>query len=264
MNVDPAHARHSFTHQGHTYVFCCAGCRGKFEADPQRYLSPRAQDAQTAPPGSIWTCPMDPEVRQDHPGPCPICGMALEPETISLDDGPNAELADMTRRLWIAGALALPVFVLEMGGHVVPALHHLLPMGWSVAAQMVLATPVVLWAGAPFFQRGWASLRSRHFNMFTLIAMGTGLSWAYSMVAALAPGWFPPALRQEDGSVAVYFEAASVIIVLVLLGQVLELRARERTSGAIKALLALAPRTARRITPDGRDEDVPIDAIVAG
>ncbi|MCJ2181745.1 cadmium-translocating P-type ATPase [Novosphingobium sp. 1949] len=264
MRVDPASARHSAEHDGHTYHFCSAGCRTKFVADPARYLDPQPVAEEDVPEGTIWTCPMDPEIRQDHPGPCPICGMALEPETVSLDSGPNAELVDMTRRFWIALALALPVFGLEMGGHLVPALHHLVPQRLSIWVQLVLASPVVLWAGAPFFARGWASVKSRHFNMFTLIALGTGVAWSYSLVVALAPGIFPPALRGSDGLVPVYFEASAVIVVLVLLGQVLELRARERTSGAIRALLELAPRTARRIAPDGREEEVPIEEIAVG
>ena len=207
---------------------------------------------------------MHPEIRQDHPGACPICGMALEPAVAEMTSGPSAELTDMTRRFWIALVLALPVFILEMGSHLFPALHHLVPMRISVWVQLVLATPVVLWAGAPFFARGWASLRSRNLNMFTLIAMGTGVAWAYSVIAAMAPGLFPSAFHAADGTVAVYFEAAAVITVLVLLGQMLELRARERTSGAIKALLGLAPRTARRILPDGSEEEVAIEAIVVG
>jgi Cu+-exporting ATPase len=207
---------------------------------------------------------MHPEIRQDHPGACPICGMALEPEMVSADTGPSEELLDMTRRFRIGLALALPVFLLEMGGHLVPALHHLMPPRISVWVQFLLATPVVLWAGWPFFERGWASIRTRNLNMFTLIAMGTGVSWAYSVVATLAPGIFPAAFQGMDGTVAVYFEAAAVITVLVLLGQVLELRARERTSGAIKALLNLAPRTARRIRADGSDEEVPLDIVMVG
>jgi Cu+-exporting ATPase len=190
--------------------------------------------------------------------------MALEPETASLDHGPSPELADMTRRFWIGLTLALPVFLLEMGGHLFPAIHHLIPMRTSTWIQLVLAGPVVLWAGSPFFERGWASLKSRNLNMFTLIAMGTGVAWAYSMLAALAPGLFPPAFRSKDGMVAVYFEAAAVITVLVLLGQVLELRARERTSGAIKALLGLAPKTARRLLPDGDDEEVSLELVAVG
>jgi Cu+-exporting ATPase len=216
------------------------------------------------PPGAIWTCPMHPEIRQDHPGACPICGMALEPEIASADSGPSPELRDMSRRFWIGLVLSLPVIFLEMGGHVFPALHHIVPLSLSTWLQLMLATPVVLWAGWPFFVRGWASLRSRNLNMFTLIAMGTGVAWFYSVTATLAPAAFPEAFRAADGTVAVYFEAAAVITVLVLLGQVLELRARERTGGAIKALLNLAPRTARRLQADGQDEEVAIEAIAVG
>ncbi|MDB5458672.1 MAG: copper-translocating P-type ATPase, partial [Caulobacteraceae bacterium] len=203
------------------------------------------------------------EVRQVGPGSCPICGMALEPATVTADSGPNPELADMSRRFWIGLALALPVFVLEMGGHL---LGHafMLPARTSHWIQFALATPVVLWAGWPFFQRGWTSLVSRRLNMFTLIAMGVGVAWTYSVVAVLAPGLFPPAFRDASGAVPVYFEAAAVITVLVLLGQVLELRAREQTSGAIKALLNLAPKTARRIRADGADEEVTLDQILVG
>ena len=204
---------------------------------------------------------MHPEVRQVGPGSCPICGMALEPEQVSLDDAPDPELNDMTRRFWIALALTLPVFVLEMGGHF--GLMHLVPPAWSNWISFVLSTPVVLWAGAPFFERGWKSLLTRNLNMFTLIAMGTGVAYLYSVVATLAPQLFPPAFRDMHGAVAVYFEAAAVITVLVLLGQVLELRARAQTSGAIRALLGLAPKTARRIADHG-DEDVAIDAIAVG
>jgi Cu+-exporting ATPase len=217
-----------------------------------------------APPGAIWTCPMHPEIRQDHPGACPICGMALEPEIASADSGPSPELRDMSRRFWIGLVLSLPVIFLEMGGHVFPALHHIVPLSLSTWLQLMLATPVVLWAGWPFFVRGWASLRSRNLNMFTLIAMGTGVAWLYSVTATLAPAAFPEAFRAADGTVAVYFEAAAVITVLVLLGQVLELRARERTGGAIKALLNLAPRTARRLQADGQDEEVAIEEIAVG
>jgi Cu+-exporting ATPase len=216
-----------------------------------------------APPGTIWTCPMHPQIRRDRPGNCPICGMALEPLMASADAGPSAELVDMTRRFWIGLALAVPVFLLEMGSHLFPALHHLIPPRTSTWIQFVLATPVVLWAGWPFFERGWASVRTMNLNMFTLIAMGTGVAWLYSVVATLFPSIFPEAFRM-DGSVAVYFEAAAVITVLVLLGQVLELRARESTSGAIKALLDLAPKTARRIRADGGDEEVELDVIAVG
>ncbi|MBK6493031.1 MAG: heavy metal translocating P-type ATPase [Sphingomonadales bacterium] len=264
MSVDPQKTAHHASHAGSDYHFCSAGCREKFVADPQRYLNKAAAPIAQDQPGTIWTCPMHPEVRQDHPGACPICGMALEPAMVTADEGPSAELIDMTRRFWIGLALSLPVLVLEMGGHLFPALHHLIPMKASIWIQFALATPVVLWAGWPFFQRGWSSLKTRNLNMFTLIAMGTGVAWLYSVVAAVAPGIFPDAFRAADGTVAVYFEAAAVITVLVLLGQVLELRARERTSGAIKALLNLAPKTARRIAVDGSEAEVPLEDVAVG
>lgn len=219
--------------------------------------------SQAAAAPAIWTCPMHPEIRQGHPGACPLCGMALEPEVATAHAGHSAELVDMTRRFRISLLLAIPVFVLEMGGHLFPALHHLVSDHVSIWIQLLLATPVVLWGGWPFFERGWRSLQTRNLNMFTLIAMGTGVAWTYSMAAALAPGIFPAAFR-EHGSVAVYFEAAAVITVLVLLGQVLELGARERTSGAIKALLNLAPKTARRLRDDGNDEEIPLDLVAVG
>lgn len=262
MRVDPLNTAHHATHAGHEYHFCSAGCRAKFAADPMAYLKPASPTVQI-PEGAIWTCPMHPQVRRDHPGPCPICGMALEPEQASADTGPSAEYLDMRRRFVIALALALPVFVLEMGGHVVPALHHLIAPMLSHWVQAILATPVVLWAGWPFFTRGAASLKSGHLNMFTLIALGTGVAWIYSVVALLAPGVFPADFHDGEGMVAVYFEAAAVITVLVLLGQVLELRARENTSGAIKALLGLSPKTARRIAAHG-DEDIALDAVRVG
>ncbi|SKB34691.1 Cu+-exporting ATPase [Sphingopyxis flava] len=264
MSVDPQKTAHHASHAGSDYHFCSAGCREKFVADPQRYLNKAAAPIAQDQPGTIWTCPMHPEVRQDHPGACPICGMALEPAMVTADEGPSAELIEMTRRFWIGLALSLPVLVLEMGGHLFPALHHLIPMKASIWIQFALATPVVLWAGWPFFQRGWASLETRNLNMFTLIAMGTGVAWLYSVIAAVAPGIFPDAFRAADGTVAVYFEAAAVITVLVLLGQVLELRARERTSGAIKALLNLAPKTARRIAVDGSEAEVPLEDVAVG
>jgi len=215
-----------------------------------------------APP-AIYTCPMHPEVRKDGPGACPICGMALEPAAITADPGHNPELADMTRRFWIGLVLAVPVFVLEMGGNL-PGVMRFISSTTSDWIQFALATPVVLWAGWPFFERGWTSIVSRRLNMFTLIAMGVGVAWTYSVVGVLAPGLFPPAFRDAEGAVPVYFEAAAVITVLVLLGQVLELKARERTSGAIKALLNLAPKTARRIREDGADEEVTLDLIHVG
>ncbi|WP_425307685.1 copper-translocating P-type ATPase [Ammonicoccus fulvus] len=212
---------------------------------------------------SEWTCPMHPEVRQAGPGSCPICGMALEPVMVTADSGPSPELKDMTRRFWVALALTLPVFVLEMGAHFIPAIGHAIPGQVSAWIQLVLATPVVLWAGWPFFVRGVDSVRTRNLNMFTLIAMGTGVAWLFSVVATLVPGIFPDSFRAHDGSVAVYFEAAAVITTLVLLGQVLELRAREATSGAIKALLNLAPKTATRVTDHG-EEEVPLEHVQLG
>jgi Cu+-exporting ATPase len=262
MTVDPLATPHHAEHDGHDFHFCSTGCRIKFQADPERYLKPEPI-TPPADPGAIYTCPMHPEIRQVGPGSCPICGMALEPATITADSGPNPELADMSRRFWIGLVLAVPVFVLEMGGHL-PGLMTLVSAHTSHWVQFALATPVVLWAGWPFFQRGWASLVTRHLNMFTLIAMGVGVAWTYSVAAVLAPGLFPPAFRDASGAVPVYFEAAAVITVLVLLGQVLELRAREQTSGAIKALLNLAPKTARRLREDGTDEEVTLDLIQVG
>jgi len=218
--------------------------------------------ASTAPG---FTCPMHPEVHQGGPGTCPECGMALEPETVPAKDAPNPELVDMTHRFWIGGLLAAPVVVLEMGGHIPGlGLEHLLPAQISIWLQAFFATPVVLWAGWPFFVRGWQSLVTRKLNMFTLIALGTGAAWAYSAVAALAPGIFPNNFRGPGGEVAVYFEAAAVIVVLVLLGQVLELRARAGTSTALQALLDLAPKTALRLNKAGEDEEVALDSVMAG
>jgi Cu+-exporting ATPase len=261
MSVNPATSPHHADHAGHHYAFCSAGCRSKFVAAPDRYLKPTP--AEPAPAGAIYTCPMHPQIRRNAPGACPICGMALEPVTVTADSGPNPELADMTRRFWIGAALAAPVFVLEMGGHVFGP-GFLLPMAISDWVQFALATPVVLWAGWPFFVGGWTSLVTWHLNMFTLIAMGVGVSYAYSVFALLAPSAFPVALRGMGGAVPVYFEAAAVITVLVLMGQVLELGARERTGGAIKALLNLAPKTARRLTADGADEEVGLELIAVG
>ena len=264
MSVDPATAKHHIQHEEQDYYFCSAGCRAKFEADPQKYLEPAGNTAaEPMPEGTIYTCPMHPQIRQEGPGTCPICGMALEPETVSLDDAPNPELADMTRRFWIGLALTIPVFFLEMGAHVFN-FHTLMAGQTSNFIQLALATPVVLWAGWPFFERGWASLLSRNLNMFTLIAIGTGAAWSYSIVATLAPSLFPPVFQAMDGSVPVYFEAAAVITVLVLLGQVLELRAREQTSGAIKALLGLAPKTARKIDANGVETDIPLEHVHLG
>ena len=263
MTVDPHTAKHRAEHKGHPYYFCSAGCRTKFVANPDKYLGDKKEAAEPVPEGTIYTCPMHPQIRQVGPGSCPICGMALEPEIATADTGPNPELIDMTRRFWIGLVLTLPVLALEMGGHLTN-LHMLLGKTTSNWLQFALATPVVLWAGWPFFVRGWQSLLTRNLNMFTLIAMGVGVAWVYSVVAVVTPGAFPAAFRGAEGAVAVYFEAAAVITVLVLLGQVLELRAREATSGAIKALLDLAPKTARRVKDDGSDEEVSLDAVEVG
>jgi len=259
MSVDPTTSKHRFDVRGQTFHFCSAGCRAKFAADPAKYLDNKEPPPEL-PAGTIYTCPMHPQIRQVGPGSCPICGMALEPEVASLDAPPNPELADMTRRFWIGLVLALPPVVLEMGGHLVGG-HGWVDQTLSNWIQLLFATPVVVWAGWPFFVRGWQSLLTRNLNMFTLIAMGTGVAYVYSVVATVAPQVFPPDFRGHGGAVAVYFEAAAVITVLVLLGQVLELRAREATSGAIKALLQLAPKTARRIGDDGADHEVAIDEL---
>jgi Cu+-exporting ATPase len=266
MSVDPQTSRHRYEHDGATYHFCSAGCRTKFAANPDAYLKKSDTAAGPVPSdmaAAIYTCPMHPEIRQQGPGSCPICGMALEPLMPDADE-PNPELADMKRRFWIGLVLTLPVVVLEMGQHLPGAgLHHLVSPALSGWIQFALATPVVLWAGLPFFQRGWASIASRNLNMFTLIALGTGAAYLYSVVAAFLPAVFPAGFRRADGSVPVYFEAAAVITVLVLLGQVLELRARERTGGALRALLDLAPKTARRVR-QGHDEEIPLDQVVLG
>jgi Cu+-exporting ATPase len=280
MTVDPATAKHRAVHAGATYYFCSAGCREKFAAEPTRFLAepghaPMAAapgqahrasaspSSTPAPSGAIYTCPMHPQIRQDHPGNCPICGMALEPEIAAEATGPSEELVDMTRRFRVALALSIPVFALEMGGHLAD-LHRFLPEALSNWIQLALATPVALWAGWPFFERAWASLKSRNLNMFTLIAMGVGVAWAYSVVATVAPDVFPAAFGGDHGAVPVYFEAAAVITTLVLLGQVLELRARERTGGAIRALLDLAPKTARVVHAEGADEEVALDTVKIG
>jgi len=268
MRIASEDAVGSHVHAGTTYHFCSTKCLEAFRANPQQYTHPHA-DQPAAPsasrglPAAEYTCPMHPEIVREAPGTCPICGMALEPRTVTPDTGPNPELAGMTRRFWVGVALALPVVVLEMGGHLA-GLHAFIAPRVSGWLQLVLATPVVLWGGWPFFVRGWASIVARSLNMFTLVAMGTGVAWIYSVIATLAPGLFPAAFRGMDGAVTVYFEAAAVITVLVLLGQVLELRARERTGGAIKALLGLAPKTAVRVTDSGEDQEVALDAIVAG
>ena len=273
MDVDPATTEHVAEHEGVTHHFCSEHCRSRFLADPEAFIhtstsapgSAPSQPAPAAPGAEVveYTCPMHPEIRQDGPGTCPICGMALEPVMVTADAGPSEELRDMTRRFWIGVALSIPVLILGMGRDLVPWLHDNVSATASTWIQLALATPVVLWAGWPFFVRGWASVRTRNLNMFTLIAMGTGVAWLFSVVATVAPGIFPDAFR-TDGAVDVYFEAAAVITTLVLLGQVLELRAREATSGAIKALLDLSPKTARRIRDDGTDEEVTLDQVQLG
>jgi Cu+-exporting ATPase len=301
MTVDPATATGgTHDHGGRTYAFCGAHCREKFAADPERYLQPtpvavatpsaryvcpmdadvcepapgpcpkcgmalEPVDAAPAAARTEWVCPMHAEIVREGPGTCPICGMALEPRTAAAEADANQELRDMTRRLWVSVIPTLPVFALSMS-EMIPGqpVQHALGAGAMNWIQAVLATPVVLWGGAPFFARGWASLRTRHLNMFTLIALGTGVAYAYSVVATLMPGLFPPSLRGHGGTVPVYFEAAAVITVLVLLGQVLELRARSRTGSAIRALLGLAPKTARRLRDDGAEEDVALEQVQPG
>ncbi len=329
MNVDPATAKRSAEHEGTRHFFCSDSCHDRFVADPAAWVKPRKvslsfggvsvdgeaagascchshgpakQEAPTAAavPGASYTCPMHPEIRQDapgscpkcgmalepvapvaaatrteytcpmhpeivrdEPGSCPICGMALEPRTVTADEEENAELKDMTRRFWVSLVLTLPVFVVAMAEYV-PGLSFGIPRSAMTWFELVLATPVVLWGGWPFFVRGWQSVVNRSLNMFTLIALGTGVAWAYSMVATLFPDIFPPSFRDADGNVAVYFEAAAVIVTLVLLGQVMELRARSQTGAAIKALLGLAPKTARKINPDGSEVDVPLDNVQPG
>ncbi len=261
MDVDPATTEHRLKMDGHTSSFCSAGCQARFAAGRDAALADPVADPVAD--AAEWTCPMHPEIRRSGPGSCPICGMALEPVTVTADSGPNPELVDMTRRLWMAVALSVPVVLLGMGRDLVPALHDAVPATVSTWVQLLFATPVVLWAGLPFFQRGWASVRTMQLNMFTLIAIGTGVAWLFSVVATVAPGLFPASFR-TDGAVAVYFESAAVITALVLVGQVLELRARESTSGAIRALLDLTPKTAHRVSANGVEEDVTLDLVHVG
>ena len=264
MPVDPSTAEHQHAHDGTTYYFCSEQCLTKFQSEPEAYLR---EQAPTSPPpvDATYTCPMHPKVVQEGPGDCPVCGMALEPMTISLEERPNQELIDMTRRFWVSAALAAPLFVIAMAEHI-PGLRleSLLPPEISVWVQFALATPIVLWAGWPFFKRGWASIVSGNLNMFTLIAIGVGTAYLYSVFASLVPDAFPAAFRDAEGVVAVYFEAAGVIIALILLGQVLELRARERTGGAIMALLNLAPKTARIVRDDGSEGEIPLEDVRTG
>ncbi|MBI3938912.1 MAG: heavy metal translocating P-type ATPase [Betaproteobacteria bacterium] len=299
MQVDEKSAAASSVYQGRAYFFCSEHCRKKFAADPGAYLAPAPV---AAAPGAVYICPMDPDVRQDHPGTCPkcgmalepeapvaaatrteyvcpmhpeivrsepgdcpICGMALEPRTVTLEEQKSPELADMTLRFWVSAVLALPLFLMATGENLWPDIAaRIIPPRVFQWIQFVMATPAVLWGGWPIFVRGWQSVVNRSLNMFTLIALGVGVAWAYSTVALLLPGIFPATLLSAEGLVPVYFEAAAVITALVLLGQVLELRARSRTSAAIKMLLGLAPKTARIVRQDGREEDIPLDQVKPG
>jgi P-type Cu+ transporter len=262
MTVTPEGASGTHDYRGERYYFCSTGCRQRFAADPDAYLTPR--EPSNAPTDVEYTCPMHPQILQMGPGSCPICGMALEPKTIGLEDAPDPEYVDMRRRFWISALLTLPVLVLAMGD-MLPAFHAVVPPSLSVSIQAVLATPVVLWGGWRFFQRAWASVRHLSPNMFTLIAIGTGAALLFSLAALLLPQLFPETLRDpHTGLFPVYFEAAAVIITLVLLGQVLELRARSQTSGAIKELLRLAPETATRIKSDGTEEVVDLGHVEVG
>ncbi|MCU1231088.1 MAG: actP [Acidobacteria bacterium] len=301
MTIDPATAAGSSNFNGETIYFCSAHCKAKFDANPDAYISDAPKVAPVAVAGATYVCPMDPEVRQDHPGvcpkcgmalepetpsapatkaewtcpmhpeivrdapgSCPICGMALEPRTITLDDD-NPELRDMTRRFWISTALTVPLVLFAMLRHLpgVTLLPHEL-MAWASWIELALAAPVVLWGGWPFFERAWASVVNRHLNMFTLIGLGVTVAFVYSLVATIAPQLFPPSFRDHAGTVGVYYEAAAAIVTLVLLGQVMELRARSRTGAAIRALLGLAPKTARRVAADGSEQDVALDQVTAG
>jgi P-type Cu+ transporter len=260
-----AEAAVSFTHEGETYYFCCTGCRKKFELDPEKYLDTAHPEAPGAPTGTLWTCPMHPEIRRDAPGPCPICGMALEPLAPVADEAESEELIDMRRRLWISALLCIP-FVWAMLGGLIPAIDPMRVFEHSRVAwaELLLATPVVLWGGLPFLVRGWQSVQNRSLNMFTLIALGTGSAWLFSVLATVAPDLLPASFRDESGAPPLYFEPAAVIVTLVLLGQVLELRARARTSGAIRALLKLAPKIAHRIDENGHEEDIPLEEVAVG
>ncbi|HZE81359.1 MAG TPA: heavy metal translocating P-type ATPase [Candidatus Polarisedimenticolia bacterium] len=316
MYVDTAKSRGSAEHKGQTYYFCSPLCVERFNADPEKYLSPKPPPNQLVQLGGIapeahkagatpdqisqkgtvtYVCPMDPEVRESKPGACPKCGMELEPETVEytcpmhpeiIRDQPgfcpicgmaleprvlaqahvedDSELRSMQRRLWVGAALSIPLLAISMGGMAAGSPLHNLSAGWMEWLQLVLATPVVLWGGWPFFQRGWASIVNRHLNMFTLIAMGTGTAYIFSVIATLAPGIFPASFLGHNGRPEVYFEVSAIIVTLVLLGQVLELRARRQTSSAIKALLDLNPKTARRLRPDGSDEEIPLDHVQRG
>jgi P-type Cu+ transporter len=264
MTVNVSEDSYHLKYTDEDYYFCSSRCLDKFKLDPESYLGERPEPEEM-PEGTMYTCPMHPEIIQDHFGDCPICGMALEPMGIpSADEGPNPELIDFTRRFWVGFVLALPVLILEMGGHFSSAFKNMVSEDLSLTIQFILTTPVMLWAAAPIFVRGWKSIRTMNLNMWTLIAIGTGIAYVYSLIAFFIPDLFPETIKTESGLVPVYFEAAAVIIVLVLLGQVLELRAREKTGGAIRALLDLAPKVALRLNDDGTEEEVPLDQILSG
>ncbi|MDM9624607.1 heavy metal translocating P-type ATPase [Rhizobium sp. S152] len=265
MSVDRASARHFLRHEGQKHYFCSAGCQTKFEADPAAYSDGRKPQAAAMPKGTQYTCPMHPEVVSDHPGDCPKCGMALEPMGIPPEDaGPNPELVDFNRRLWISAALSIPLLAISMGPMVGLPLRDWIGEPLATWVELLLATPVVLWAALPFFRRAYASIVNRSPNMWTLIGLGVAAAYLYSVVATLFPGLFPHSVSGHGGMVPVYFEAAAVIVALVFVGQVLELKARERTGSAIRALLDLAPKTARRIAADGTEADVPVEDIKVG
>jgi len=272
MKVDTRTAEHRYRLGDTNYFFCSAGCLAKFKANPDTYLNPPAEDPAVTHPavgalseaaqGTVWTCPMHPEIRRDAPGSCPICGMALEPLEPTAEEEANPELIDMSRRFWVSAALSVPLLILTMGAELFG--WDLLPMRLSQWVQLALATPVVLWGGWPFFERFWASLKTRNLNMFTLVGLGVGVAYGYSVAATVAPEVFPPSVRTMGGLVPVYFEAAAIITTLILLGQVLELRARSATGKAIRALLGLAAKTARRVNSDGSEEDIPLEQVRVG
>src|SRR4051794_1190781 len=259
MSVDPATARHRADYAGRAYVFCGARCRERFVADPDRFVGDQPVPPPTASEGALWTCPMHPEIVRDGPGSCPICGMALEPRTVTSAELDNPELRDMTHRFWIGLVLTAPLLLEMLPGAMGAVPHEVVRWG-----ALILATPVVLWCGWPFLERFWSSLVNRSPNMFTLIGLGVGASYLYSVVATVAPGIFPPEFRDANGMPGVYFEAAAAITVLVLLGQVMELRARSRTNAAVRALLDLSPKMARRINADGSEQDVALDQVKVG
>jgi P-type Cu+ transporter len=264
MDVERSSAVHLLRREGEKFYFCSSSCQSKFEADPGAYGSDRRQVVVTPSKGTQYTCPMHPEVLSDHPGDCPKCGMALEPVGIPDSDGPNPELVDFTRRLWVSAALAVPLLILSMGPMLGMPLRDLIGEPLATWLELALASPVVLWAAQPFFRRAWNSLVNRSPNMWTLIGLGVGAAYLYSLTATLAPGIFPMGFRTHGNGVPVYFEAAAVIVTLIFVGQVLELRARERTGSAIRALLDLAPKTTRRIGADGSETDVAVDSVLIG